>query len=173
MGQRKIYLVVLAPRHPKSKDDRILLNIKQSRTDPDTRLYKSPYATEIERMTEAGKLWAPDMEPGSGGAVLGGVEYGVRRLPAQNVKIKKMLTVEDQRDLAYAVGTQAGRAHARWLRAHGQDASVIEEHLDAHYDEIVGAGLTIRDELLEAHERYLRKMRQRGLEPKDSRDDDE
>lgn len=173
MGQRKIYLVVLAPRRGDPQKGRILLNIKQSRTDPDTRLDKNPYSTEVERLTAAGELWAPDMEPGTGGAVLNGVEYGVRRLPAQNVKIKKMLTVDDQRDLAYAMGTQAGIAHARWLRKRGEDPAAIEAHLEAHYQQILDAGLVIRDEIVEAHERYLKVMKKRGLEPKDKKDEDD
>jgi hypothetical protein len=50
MGFRGLFLVVLAPKDKKSGKDRILLNIKATRTDPDTEWYKSPYGSEAERM---------------------------------------------------------------------------------------------------------------------------
>jgi hypothetical protein len=95
--------------------------------------------------------------------VLDGVEYDVRQISHQNVKIKKMLNHEQQLDFAYAVGTQLGRAHR--LSLQGATPAELEAHLDAHYDEIVASGLTIRDEIVDAHARYLRKMKSAGLEP--------
>ncbi len=157
MGFRGLYLVVLAPKHKKLGKDRILLNIKSTRTDPDTQWYKSPYKTEIERMHAAADLYAPGWALRPGAAVLDGVEYDVRQISPQNVKIKKMLNVEQQLDFAYAVGTQLGRAHR--LSLQGAAPAELERHLDEHYDGIVSAGLTIRDEIVDAHARYLRKMK--------------
>ena len=170
MGFRGLYLVVLAPKRKKSGKDRILLNIKATRTDPDTQWYKNPYKTEIERMHQAADLYAPGWALRSGSAVLDGVEFDVRQISPQNVKIKKMLTHEQQLDFAYAVGTQLGRAHR--LSLQGSTPAQLESHLDAHYDEIVAAGLTIRDEMVDAHARYLRNMKKRGLEPHGEGDDE-
>jgi hypothetical protein len=109
-------------------------------------------------MHAAADLYAPGWGLRPGAATLDGVEYDVRQISPLNVKIKKMLNHEQQLDFAYAVGTQLGRAH----RLSVQDATPaqLEKHLDEHYDEIVSAGLTIRDELVDAHARYLRKMKE-------------
>ena len=163
MGFRGVFLVVLAPKRKKSGKDRILLNIKAVRTDPDTQWYKNPYKTEIERMHAAADLYAPAWALRPGSAVLDGVEYDVRQISPQNIKIKKMLNHEQQLDFAYAVGTQLGRAHRISLQ--GVTPAELEAHLDAHYDDIVASGLTIRDEIVDAHARYLRKMKVLGLEP--------
>ncbi|MFI5363422.1 MAG: dTMP kinase, partial [Elusimicrobiota bacterium] len=170
MGFRGLYLVVLAPKQKKSGKDRILLNIKSTRTDPDTEWYKNPYKTEIERMHAAADLYAPGWALRPGSAVLDGVEYDVRQISPQNVKIKNMLSQEQQLDFAYAVGTQLGRAHR--LSLQGATPAELEAHLNAHYDEIVAAGLTIRDEIVDAHARYLRNMKKRGLEPHGDGDDE-
>ena len=163
MAFRDIFLVVLAPKDASAGKDRILLNIKRTRTDPDTQWYKNPYDSEAQRMAEATELYASGWELRGGAAVLDGVEYYVHQIDPQNVKIKKMLDKEQQKDFAYAVGTQLGRGHRLSLK--GATAAELEEHLAAHFDEIVAAGRVIRDEIVDAHARYLREMRRRGLGP--------
>jgi dTMP kinase len=170
MGFRGLFLVVLAPKGNAHGRDRILLNIKQVRADPDTEWYKNPYPTQIERMHAAAELYAPGWARRPGAATLDGIEYDVRQISPQNVKIKKMLNHEQQLDFAYAVGTQLGRAHRLSLR--GATPAELEKHLDEHYDGIVAAGLTIRDELVDAHARYLLKMKAEGLEPKGDGEDE-
>ena len=154
---------MLAPKDKKAGLDRILLNIKAARTDPDTEWYKSPYASEAERMRAAAELYAPGWELRAGGAVLDGVEYYARQIDPLNAKIKKMLNADLQEDFAYAVGTQLGRAHR--LSLQGATPAELEAHLDANFDAIAAAGLTIRDELVDAHARYLIKMKRDGLTP--------
>ncbi len=163
MGFRGIFLVVLAPNDARSGKDRILLNIKATRTDPDTEWYKSPAASEAERMKTAADLYAPGWELRPGGATLAGVEYYVRQLDPLNAKIKKMLSLEQQEDLAYAVGTQLGRAHR--LSLENATPAELEAHLEANLEAIAAAGLIIRDELVDAHARYLAKMKRDGLTP--------
>ncbi|MFI5347389.1 MAG: dTMP kinase, partial [Elusimicrobiota bacterium] len=170
MGFRGLFLVVLAPKDAKSGKDRILLNIKATRTDPDTEWYKNPYKTEVERMHAAADLYAPGWALRPGSAVLDGVEYDVRQISPQNVKIKKMLNHEQQEDFAYSVGTQLGRAHR--LSLVGATPAELEKHLEDHFDEIAAAGLTIRDEIVDAHARYLKKMKRDGLEPHGEGDDE-
>ena len=163
MGFRGLFLVVLAPKDKKAGLDRILLNIKATRTDPDTEWYKSPYGSEAERMRAAAELYAPGWELRAGGAVLDGVEYYARQLDPLNAKIKKMLNADLQEDFAYAVGTQLGRAHR--LSLQGATPAELEEHLGSNFDAIAAAGSTIRDELVDAHARYLNKMKRDGLTP--------
>lgn len=165
MGFRGLFLVVLAPKDKKTGRDRILLNIKATRTDPDTEWYKSPYGSEAERMRAAAELYAPGWELRAGGAVLDGVEYYARQLDPLNAKIKKMLDADLQEDFAYAVGTQLGRAHR--LSLQGATPAELEAHLDANFDAVAAAGLIIRDELVDAHARYLLKMKRDGLTPPD------
>jgi hypothetical protein len=165
-----LFLVVLAPKDAKSGKDRILLNIKQVRSDADTEWYKNPYKTEIERMHAAADLYAPGWTLRPGSATLDGVEYDVRPISPQNVKIKKMLNHEQQEDFAYSVGTQLGRAHR--LSLSGATPAELEKHLESHFDEIAAAGLTIRDEIVDAHARYLNRMKRDGLEPHGEGDDE-
>ncbi len=170
MGFRGLFLVVLAPKDPNSGLDRILLNIKQVRSDPDTRWYTNPYPSEIARMHAASSLYAPDWAQGEGSATLDGVEYDVRRIDPLNAKIKKMLTLDQQADLAYAVGTQLGRAHRLSLQD-GTTESDLENALERDFGDLVEAGRTIRDELLSAHTRYLKRMKKAGLTPPPEGDD--
>lgn len=165
MGFRGLFLVVLAPKDKKAGLDRILLNIKATRTDPDTEWYKSPYGSEAERMRAAAELYAPGWELRAGGAVLDGVEYYARQLDPLNAKLKKMLNADLQEDFAYAVGTQLGRAHR--LSLDGATPAELEDHLESNFEAIAAAGLTIRDELVDAHARYLSKMKAAGLTPPD------
>ncbi|MBI3565052.1 MAG: dTMP kinase [Elusimicrobia bacterium] len=170
MGLRGVFLVVLAPKDARSGQDRVLLNIKATRTDPDTRWYASPFKSEVERMHAAADLYAPGWTLRPGSAALDGVEYDVRPISPQNVKIKKALNREQQMDFAYAVGTQLGRAHRLSLQD-GTPAR-FEAKLDEQFDGIVAAGLTIRDEIVDAHARYLRRMKRDGLEPQGDGDDE-
>ena len=171
MGLRDIFLVVLAPRDPNSKKDRILLNFKQVRSDADTRWFKNPYATQCERMLKAGELYSPGWEEMAGCARLGDVEYYVRQIPPQNAKIKGKLDKDDQKDVAYAVGTQLGRAHRLSLeeanRVFHQNftAEDLERHLDEHFEEFLEHGATIKAEIEDAHQRYLARMKREGLLP--------
>jgi dTMP kinase len=162
MGFRGLFLVVLAPKDKSAGLDRILLNIKQVRADPDTQWYKNPFATEIERMHRAAELYAPGWALRPGNAMLDGVEYDVRQIDPLNVKVKKMLNLEQQADIAYAVGTQLGRAHRLSLQ-NGATPAALEKSLEDEFDAVVAAGLTIRDEIETAHERYLKNMRKAGL----------
>jgi len=155
MAFRDIFLVVLAPKNPKSRRDRIFLNFKQVRSDPDTRWYTNPFPSDGRRMLAAGNLYAPGWELRPGYATLDGVEYYVRQIQPQNAKIKKMLDKELQEDFVYAAGTQLGRAHA--LSAQNS-AGKIEEHLEAYWDVLVAAALAMRDEIAAAHARYLKNL---------------
>jgi hypothetical protein len=145
--------------------------MKQVRDDPDTTWYKNPYKTNGERMREAAELYAPDWELRPGYATWSGKEYYIRALPPMNAKLKKMLDQDDQRDLAYAVGTQLGRAHRLSLK--GVKPEALEDHLEKHFAEIAKSGQIIRDEIVAAHQRSLKNMKKRGLEPKDGESGDE
>lgn len=153
MGFRDLVLVLL---RPKAGGDRVLLNIKAVRSDPDTRWYKNPAPNDGERMLRAAKLYAPGWEDDSARAVLDGVEYYVRRIPPHNVKLKKSLDRDQLEDLAYAVGTQLGRGHR--LSVAGEPASVLAD-LAARFDDYVAAALAMRDEVSAAHRRYLKALR--------------
>ncbi len=155
MGFRSIYLAVLAPKNPKSGLDRIFLNFKQVRADPDTRWFTNPYPSQGRRMIEAGNLLAPGWEERPGFAALDGVEYYVRQIQPQNAKMKKMLDKEQQEDFVYAVGTQLGRAHALSVKGSPEG---IEAHLESSWDALTDAALIIRDEIAAAHARYLKKL---------------
>lgn len=153
MGFRDLVLVLLKP---KGGGDRVLLNIKAVRSDPDTQWYKNPASNDGERMLQAGDLYAPGWEEGAGRAELDGAEYYVRRIPPQNAKLKKMLDRDQLEDFAYAVGTQLGRGHR--LSVAGEPAVVLAD-LDARFDDYVGAALAMRDEVAAAHRRYLKALR--------------
>ena len=173
MGFRDIYLVVLAPKGRKSKKDDILLSFKQVRADPDTRWFTNPYKTQSERMIAASQLYAPGFERYEGWAMLGGKEFNARAVPPFNAKLKKLLDADDQADFLYAVGTQLGRAHALSYRAAGGNVEELEKLAREQYPKVLLASLTIRDELLAAYQRYMKRMRDEGLAPKDDGQADE
>jgi hypothetical protein len=153
MGFRDLVLVLLKP---KAGGDRVLLNIKAVRSDPDTEWYKNPAPNDGERMLRASELYAPGWEDGPARAELDGVEYYIRRIPPHNVKLKKLLDRDQLEDLAYAVGTQLGRGHR--LSVAGEPAAVLAD-LAARFDEYAAAALTMRDEVSAAHRRYLKALR--------------
>jgi hypothetical protein len=165
MGFRRLFLVVLAPRDAKSGKDRIFLNIKEERSDPDTRWYKNPFHSDGERMRHAADLYAPGWELRPGLTELNGKQFYVMQMPPMKAKLKKMLKQSDLQDLAYAAGTQLGRGHRLGL-SDGATAEKVETHVRKHYEDILKAGEILRGEIAAAHERYLKNMADRGLTPK-------
>jgi hypothetical protein len=75
-----------------------------------------------------------------------------------------MLTQDELKDLAYAVGTQLGRGH-RLSLANSYAPGDLESHLKNNLIDILNAGQTIKQELEAAYQRYLMKMKEKGLEP--------
>lgn len=154
MGRERL-LVVLAPKK-KEKRDPVLLEIKRVRMDPDNHWYSNPFGHHGERMIAAAELYAPGWERHQGFATLDGLEYWGHQIPNQNVKLKKMLTNSEQRMFLFAVGTQLGRAHR--LSLNGVEPEQLIEHLKKNYDEILNAGLIMKQEIRRAYKRYMKHL---------------
>jgi hypothetical protein len=171
MGNGRV-LLVLAPNEPRLGQDRILIEIKPAFEDPATEWYHNPFPHHGRSMIEASRLYAPDWEERTGYTTYQGRQYWGRQIHTQNVKLKKMLGPDDEKDLAYAVGTQLGRAHQLSLQG-GASSAELEAPLKRNYAAILKAGETMKDEIAAAHARYLKKMKKQGLEPADTEPEDE
>jgi hypothetical protein len=161
MGLRRVFIVVLAPRRQGSRRDRILLVIKQVYSDPDNAWYRNPFSSDVERMRHAARLYAPgwDMRPGHFRHA--GKEYFARQVPPFNKKLKKPLDRKSQKDFAFAVGSQLGRAHR--LSVGKASAPRLRAHFSGHFPGIVRAGRLMRNEIEDAHQRYLEKIKKLDL----------
>jgi hypothetical protein len=78
-----------------------------------------------------------------------------------NVKLKGLLSEEEQVDFAYAVGTQLGRGHVLSLKSEWKPQQLENDFL-TRFDQLVEIGEKIKQELLAAHRRYVRKLK-RGI----------
>ncbi|HJL15072.1 MAG TPA: DUF2252 family protein [Sandaracinaceae bacterium LLY-WYZ-13_1] len=144
-------LLLLRP----DRDDlpRRLIDVKEVYDEPDDAFFDNPFGHNGRRMVEAGRLHAPGWENEPGWATHGGVEYWVRGIPTQNDKLaKKRLTPIQQIDVAFAVGSQLGRAHHLSME---RDRDAHLEHFQGAYREAVEVAAQLRTELARAHAAYL------------------
>lgn len=153
------YLIVLAPRDPNSTQDRIFLDIKEVRKDPDTKLFHASFSHQGERMMLGSTLYAPHMSDREGFLTYKGKQYYGRAIPTQNVKLKKKLTVEELCDLSRAVGAQLGKGHAKSVQKPFTVEDIIND-LEENYAHLVGeCGLQIKKEIVLTHRKYLQDLR--------------
>jgi hypothetical protein len=109
-------LAVLADRRDRAADY-ILLDIKEVYRDPDTEFFFNPYVHHGLRMVEASYLYAAGMEEMLSYLTWRGTQYWGRKVPHFKLKIDGRLDLDPQRDFAFAVAVQLGRAHRKSLRA--------------------------------------------------------
>lgn len=156
MGNDRV-LIVLAPLRSHHGKGRVLLEFKGTYPEPDDGPFKNPFDHQGRRMVEASNLYAPGWDERQAGVTWQGREYWAHAIPSQNVKLKKPMDDDEQADVAYAVGTQLGRAHRLSLR--GGRPEALTGHLNANWERIVAAAEIMHAELLAARERYLERLR--------------
>eukprot|EP00164_Ancoracysta_twista_P001487 GFYU01001947.1.p1 GENE.GFYU01001947.1~~GFYU01001947.1.p1 ORF type:complete len:795 (-),score=285.43 GFYU01001947.1:117-2501(-) len=157
--ERERYLIVLAPRDPNSEADRIFLDIKKVRSDPDSKYFTSRWSHDGVRMTEASKLYCVHSSPYEGHATYQKEQYWGRHIPLFNAKLKKPLTEDEQINFVTFVAAQLGRAHRMACRGDATPER-IATHLEKNFDDFVKAAEVVKRELAIAHRLYLRNLKQ-------------
>lgn len=124
LGKEHI-LVVLQPKKQKERRDSILIDLKETYSEPDSELFYSPTKHQGLRMIQASNLYAPNIEQRLGHFTYKDTHYWGREVPSFNAKLKSKLRRRELEELGYSVGAQLGRAHrnsiigpAKDLRAH-------------------------------------------------------
>ncbi len=150
MGKRHLVLL-LDPRDPEA--DQRLLDIKETYDEPDEGPFTSPFAHQGERMVAAGTVHCPGWERAPGWATHDGHQYWCRDIPPHKLKLPQELSELAQVDLAFAVGSQLGRAHRASMPGWSTDEHL--EHFEAGMDEWVEIALQLRREAELCHGQYV------------------
>ncbi len=121
-----------------------------------TKQYDNPYAHHGKRMIVASQLYAPGVTADEGYASINGQHYWGRAVPTLNKKFKGMLTPDCAESLAYAVGTQLGRAHS--LSVIDLDVKRLQHHFNEHFNELTECVLTLQHEMIKSTIYYQQLM---------------
>ena len=148
------YIIVLASPE---QEQPLILDIKHTKHYlnplwPHNQWYSHPFEHEGQRMIAASNNHAPGVSGEESYATLNGIEYWARNIPVQTTKIKGQLDSEQQQQLAAAVGSQLGRAHALSINAVGRKE--LLQHSEKQFSEICAAAAQLQQELLDAWKHY-------------------
>lgn len=155
-GNRR-FLVVLAPKEANSAD-RVFLDLKTVYQDEDNQWYKNPFDHHGERMVYASHLYAPRIEQRLAHFTSVGQQYWGRQIPFATAKVKRKLNTWKQIDLAFSVGTQLGQGHRKSIVE--AEPTELYRHLMTHYKLIVEAAHILSDEIVQAHQLYIKQLAQ-------------
>lgn len=132
--------------------DSILLDFKDTYSDPDTDHFYSPFVHQGERMCRAGELYAPGWDLRPGFLTHENRQLWVRQIPTYQVKVRRALREADLMDLGFAVGTQLGRGHGESVQKIDRQA-LAKRYLE-EYDDLIYIAATMTTEIRDAHRRY-------------------
>ena len=133
LGKEHI-LIYLEPIKQKQNRDSILIDIKETYCEKDTKLFYSPTEHQGLRMIQASNLYAPNIEQRLGHCTYNNIHYWGREVPVFNAKIKTLLLRRELEELGYSVGAQLGRAHRLSLRTSPAD---LKKHLQKNEENII------------------------------------
>jgi len=153
----KLHTLLLIRTDAPELDD-YLIDVKEVYDEPDDAHFFNPFDHNGERMVAAGELHAPDWEFVPGWASVDGVEYWVRGIPRHHEKLKGRLEPIQQVDLAFAVASQLGRAHALSLVDHEVD---LHARFETLYGHLVEVAEQLADELTLARWEFLAALGRR------------
>jgi len=132
LGKRH-YIYSLVPKREDSFQDSILFDIKEVYRERDNKYFFSPVPHHGERMVIASKIFAEGMEQRIGFCTHHQHQYWGRQIPSFAVKVKKFLSLDEQCDFAYSVGSELGKGHRRGL-SDQKLAPLIEKDLMRNFD---------------------------------------
>lgn len=110
------YLIALTSKDKNENKDDILIDLKETYQEPDTELFSSPTDHHGLRMIKASNLYAPGVEQRLGHFTWKGKDFWGREIPAFNAKVKELMSETEIQEVAYCVGSQLARGHARSCR---------------------------------------------------------
>ncbi len=149
--------IVILLKSKNGIDDHILIEIKETYTDPDNKHFFSPVNHHGLRMIQASELYAPGLEQRIGHLTHNGKELWGREIITKHGKIKGLLNEFEQVDVAYSVGTQLGRAHRLSLQEDVKPKQLTNHFLD-NFENLIGASVMINSDLISAYEAYINKL---------------
>jgi hypothetical protein len=162
---KKHFIYSLLPKNPDALHDAILLDLKEVYIERDTRFFNSPWAHHGVRMIEASKVYADGMEQRLGYATMGDKQFWGRQIPSFATKVKKFLNVDEQRDVAYSIGSQLGKGHRKSI-TEPKIADVLmqdfQENFDKYYKvaRLLNYELRLSYKFVQAKENLYRAYRQ-------------
>lgn len=155
---KKHFIYSLLPKNSDSHLDAIMLDIKEVYEEKNTKFFYSPTKHHGERMILASKIFAHGMEERLGFCTFQNRQYWGRQIPSFAVKIKKFLSLNEQCDFAYSVGSELGKGHRKGL-LHPSTAGLIEKDLRDNFDTYFKVSKFFTYELNLAFETTLKKFK--------------
>lgn len=152
---KKHFIMSLVPKNPDSKQDSILLDIKEVYEEKDNKFFFTPHVHHGERMILASKLFADGIEERLGACTFQGKQYWGRQIPSFAVKVKKNLSKDEQLDFAYSVASELGKGHRKGLQDPTQ-AGLIEKDLLDNFDDYYKVSRLLTFELRLAFEAMMK-----------------
>ena len=152
------FIYSLVPKNPDSREDAIILDIKEVYVEKDLKHFYTPCAHHGERMILASKIFADGMEERLGFCTHLGKQYWGRQVPSFAVKVKKFLNKDEQCDFAYSVGSELGKGHRKGLLS-PSSADSVEKDLVQNFDQYYKISKFLTYELNLAFEATLRKIK--------------
>ena len=107
-------------------------------------------------MIEASKIFAPDMEQRLGYCTFKNEQYWGRQVPSFAVKVKKYLSLDEQCDFSYSVGSQLAKGHLKGLKG-SEGVSLIVKDFTKHFDRYYKISKFMTYELILAYQAIKRK----------------
>jgi hypothetical protein len=155
---KKHFIYSLLPKNPDSRNDAILLDIKEVYDEKDNRFFYSPCDHHGLRMIQASKVFADGMEERLGYCTFHQKQYWGREIPSFAVKVKKFLDKDELCDFASSVGSELGKGHRKGLK-NPADAILIEKDFQANFDTYLKISKLFTYELSLAFEVIRRKTK--------------
>jgi hypothetical protein len=155
---KKHYVYSLMPKNQDSRNDAILLDIKEVYKEKDNKFFYSPCEHHGLRMIQASRLYADGMEERLGYCTFQHKQYWGRQIPSFAVKVKKFLDKDELCDFAYSVGSELGKGHRKGLRD-PKHAELIEKDLQQNFDNYYKISKLFTYELSIAFEAILKKIK--------------
>ncbi|MEM6731805.1 MAG: DUF2252 family protein, partial [Myxococcota bacterium] len=135
----------------------VLLDFKETYAEKDTKTFANPFTHQGERMCRAQELYAPSWDPYASFVTFKSNQLWVRSVPAYQAKPKGRLREAEQMDIAFAVGTQLGNAHASSCDKLDRDAFASRFRDD--YDDLLFVTSSMLMQVRDAYRRYVDSVR--------------
>lgn len=151
------YIYAMQPKNVDSYKDAILLDIKEVYQEKDNKYFYSPTAHHGERMILASKIYADSIEEKLGYCTYNGKQFWGRQVPCFSQKVKKFLSLEEQKDFAYTVGSELGKGHRKGL-LRSSSPREIEADFTENFDKYLHTSMFLTSELDLAFETMKKKI---------------
>lgn len=152
---KKHFIYSLMPKNRDSRQDAIMMDIKEVYEEKDNKFFFTPFPHHGQRMIEASRLYADGMEERQSFCTISNKQYWGRQIPSFAMKVKKDLDIEETHDFAYSVGSELGKGHRKGLKDPAQ-AEILEKDLTKNFDHYYKVSQFLTSELNLAFESMIR-----------------